>query len=192
MRRRRGWLAKLLSVPVLAVCGFAIAATMAGVGMAGGTSTDTTTSPTSPPPTTVPTTTTTTTTTTQPTGEEGCTPGFWKNNADKKDAVQWGPTGFSPSQLVSSLFSAAPPEIGSLTLLQGLSLGGGGEEALTRQAIAAVLNAAHPDVDYPLTVTEIQTLVNEAFATGTDEEIEALKDMLDAANNASCPIDQNV
>ena len=67
MRRRHGRLAKLLSIPVLAVAGFAVAATLAGVGLATEiTSTTTSTSTTTPPPTTTPTTTTTTTTTPQP------------------------------------------------------------------------------------------------------------------------------
>jgi hypothetical protein len=190
MRRRKGRLAKLLSVPVLAVCGFAAAATLAGVGLA-----TTTTTSTSPEPTTTTTqpatTTTTTTTTTAPPGNEGCTPGFWKNNADKKGASQWGVTGFSPTQPVSSVFSAAPASVAGLTLLEGLQEGGGGVDALTRHAIAAVLAAAHPDVDYPLTVEQIQNMVNAAFASGDAATIEALKNVLDGFNNAGCPISQN-
>jgi hypothetical protein len=182
MRRRKGRLAKLLSVPVLAACGFVLAATMAGVGLAGeGTSTSTT--PTTPPPTTP-----TTTTTTAPPAGKGCTPGFWKNNADKHGASAWTPP-FDPTDTVGSVFSA-PPEIASLTLLQGLELGGGGVNALTRHAIAAVLNAAHPDVGSPLTVEEIVAAVNAAFG-GTEAEIEATKNMLEGLNEAGCPISQN-
>jgi hypothetical protein len=182
---------------VLAVCGFAVAATLAGVGLATVTTSPTTPTPTTTtvpttPTTTSTTTTTTTTTTTMPTGNEGCTPGFWKNNADKKGAVQWVPTGFLPGALVGSVFSAAPANIASLTLLEGLGLNGGGVNALTRHAIAAVLNAAHPGVDYPLTVMEIQTAVNAAFASGDAATIESTKDMLDRFNNAGCPISQNV
>jgi hypothetical protein len=194
MRRRKGRLAKILSVPVLAVCGFAAAATLAGVGLATTTPTSTSPDPTTAPTTTQPeptTTTTTTTTTTAPPGNEGCTPGFWKNNADKKGASQWGPTGFLPTQTVGSVFSAAPASVANLTLLQGLQEGGGDVDALTRHAIAAVLAAAHPDVDYPLTVLEIQNMVNAAFASGDAATIEALKDVLDGFNNAGCPISQN-
>ena len=36
-------------------------------------------------------------------------------------------------------------------------------DALTRHAIAAVLSAAHPDIDYPLTVDEIVDMVNDAY-----------------------------
>ncbi|HXG75706.1 MAG TPA: hypothetical protein VNJ53_03970 [Gaiellaceae bacterium] len=50
MSERRKQFAKLLSLPVLAACGFLIAASLAGVGFATGTTV----------------------------GGEGCTPGYWK------------------------------------------------------------------------------------------------------------------
>jgi hypothetical protein len=79
-------------------------------------------------------------------------------------------------------------------LLEGLGLNGGGVNALTRHAIAAVLNAAHPDVGYPLPIggpDGIVALVNAAFLSGDADRIEALKNLLDGFNNAGCPIDQN-
>jgi hypothetical protein len=185
-KRRNRRLGKLLGLPVLAVCGFAIAATLASVGLA----TDSTTTSTSPSTSTSTSTTTTTTTTTTPEGGEGCTPGFWKNNADKKGASQWTDP-YDPTDLVSSVFSAAPAGIGNLTLLAGLELGGGGVNALTRHAIAAVLSAAHPDIDYPLTVAEIVAAVNAAYTSGDADAIEDLKNDLDAFNNLGCSISQN-
>jgi hypothetical protein len=178
MRGRKGRLAKLLSLPVLAVCGFAVAATMAGVGLASELSS--TTSTTTPPTTTTPppTTTTTTTTTTMPPGNEGCTPGFWKNHPDV-----W-PAPYTPSTLVEDVF-VVPDEFAGLTLQQGLELGGGGENALLRHGIAALLNAASDDVDYPLTVDEVIAAVNAAFAG--DEDVEAVKDMLEGFNELTAP-----
>ena len=78
-----------------------------------------------------------------------------------------------------------------MTLLEGLQLGGGGLNALTRHAIAAVLSAAHPDIDYPLTISEIVDMVNDAYTSGDADEIEDLKDDLDAFNNLNCSISQN-
>lgn len=202
MRGRKRLLAKLLSIPVLAACGFVIAATAAGGGVAavlGGTPTPvpsppaTSPMPTTPPatpnptpapttpnptpaPTTITTPTTTTTTTTRPPHFEGCGHGFWKNHPD-----EW--SGYSPNQKVKSVFPAAPASIKYLTLLEGLKLGGGGANALTRQAIAALLNAAHPDVDYPLTTAQVIAMVNEAFAGNNKATIESLKDTLDEFNN---------
>ena len=176
-KRRSRRLGKLLSLPVLAVCGFAIAGTLAGVGLA----TDSTTTSTSP-------STSTSTSTTTPEGGEGCTPGFWKNNADKKGASQWTDP-YDPTDLVSSVFSAAPAGIGGKTLLAGLQQGGGDLDALTRHAIAAVLSAAHPGVDYPLTVAEIVDMVNDAYSGLTD--VEDTKDVLAGFNEAGCSISQN-
>ena len=181
-KRRSKRLGRLLGLPVLAVCGFAIAATLASVGFATG-STTTGTSPSTSTPST-----TTSTTTTTPEGGEGCTPGFWKNNADKKGATQWTDP-YDPTDLVSSVFSDAPTGIGSKTLLAGLQQGGGDLDALTRHAIAAVLSAAHPDVDYPLTVAEIVDMVNDAYNGLTD--VEDLKDLLAGFNEAGCSISQN-
>src|SRR5919109_4005268 len=108
MRGRKGRLAKLLSVPVLAVCGFALAATLAGVGLATEITSTTTTPPTTtPPPTTTTTTPSTTTTTTTPPGNEGCTPGFWKNHVDAWE-------GFSPDQTVGEVFTDAPDSVADL------------------------------------------------------------------------------
>ena len=97
---------------------------------------------------------------------------------------------YYPTDLFSSVFSAAPAGIGCLSLLQGLELGGGGVNALTRHAIAAVLSAAHPDIDYPLTVAEIVAAVNAAYG-GDADAIEDLKNDLDAFNNLGCSISQN-
>lgn len=172
MRGRKGRLAKLLSVPVLAVCGFAVAATLAGVGLA----TVTTTSTTTPTTTTTPPPTTTTTTTTPP-GGEGCTPGFWKNHTE-----DW--EGYTPDQTVGEVFTEAPGIVADLTLLEGLQNGGGKAEALTRHAIAALLAAASSNVDYPLTEQEVIALVNDAFASG---DFEAAKDLLEGFNELGTP-----
>ena len=126
-------------------------------------------------------------------GNEGGTPGFWKNNADKKGAVAWGPTGLSPDQKVSTVFAipaGLPSYVGNQTLLDALSNGGGGVDALLRQAVAALLNARHPLVNYPLTSQQIISSVNAALASGNAATIEALKNQLDAYNNLFHPIDQ--
>jgi hypothetical protein len=171
MRGRKGRLAKLLSVPVLAVCGFAVAATLAGVGLATEITTTSTTT------TTTPTTTTTTTTTTTPPGNEGCTPGYWKNHTEAWE-------GYTTGQRVGDVFTEAPAIVADLTLLEGLKNGGGEAKALTRHAIAALLGAASSNVDFPLTELEVIDLVNDAFASG---DFEATKDLLEGFNELGAP-----
>jgi len=110
-------------------------------------------------------------------GDHGCTPGFWKNQTNV-----W--SGFSPGDSFNAVFGVNYNS--SLTLGDALSLGGGGFDALARHATAALLGAAHPDVDYGLTSSEIIALVQQAFATNDPEPT---KNTLDGLNNAGCSID---
>ena len=126
-------------------------------------------------------------------GGEGCTPGAWKNHL--LNIGEWGPTGYSPGQTVGSVFSAASafPSLASTNLLQALSLPGGPTvlgmaQNLMRAAVAGVLNAAHPDIAYPPTPAQIINAVNERLASGNRQAMEDLKDIIDNANNAACPI----
>ena len=120
-----------------------------------------------------------------PVGNEGCTPGFWKNNADKKSASQWPvPT----NTLFSTVFGANNDLPGTTTLLQALNLGGGGINALARHAAAAYLNVVSSGVDYAYTEAELIALVANALSTNN---YETAKNLLAAANEAGCPIDQN-
>ena len=76
-------------------------------------------------------------------GEEGCTPGFWKNHTS-----QWEE--YTPTTLLKWNFDI-PDELAqfrNLTFLQALKLRGGSDidgaaEILFRAAIASFLNAAH-------------------------------------------------
>jgi hypothetical protein len=126
---------------------------------------------TSPPPTTPPPTT-------PPPGAEGCTPGFWKNRAETF------PAPYSQSTTLGSVFLGLPAEYASLTFDEALDLGGGGLEALLRQAVAALLNAASADVDYPLSTAEVIALTNAAIASG---DYETTKDLFDLYNNLTAP-----
>src|SRR5262249_54347982 len=89
---------------------------------------------------------------------QGCSPGYWKNNADKAGAVQWLPTGYSPGNGFDQTFGITlfGP---SLTLQQALGLNGGDQNALARQAVAALLSAAHPQVGYPLSKQAVLVLM---------------------------------
>jgi hypothetical protein len=137
------------------------------------TPTPTPTATPTPSPTVVPTGPTTTMS--PPPVFEGCGHGFWK-----KPSRVW--TGFSRDQTVGSVFRGLPAGIASLTLSNALKEGGGGLNALMRQAVAGLLNAENSDVDYPLTTAQVIEMVNEAVATG-DAAIESLKDTLDGFNN---------
>ncbi len=114
----------------------------------------------------------------------GCTPGFWKNNAEKHDASAW-PSDISPDDSFQEYWPAGP----DITLLEALKLGGGGLNALARHAVAALLNASTQD--YGLTVAEILEAGNNAILSGDSYVIESLKDTLDELNNQGCAFNQH-
>ena len=148
--------------------------------------------------TVVRTTTAVTTVTVVPTGTpsrgQGCTPGFWKTHTDAgKYPNAWPPTGYSPNQTVGSVFAVPYASLANATLAQGLAFQGGDtveekSEILLRAAIAAVLNAAHPNINYPLSVLGIVSTVNAALASGDGGTIVTLARALDAQNNLGCSI----
>jgi hypothetical protein len=125
----------------------------------------------------------------EPSVFEGCTPGFWKTHLDA-----WEATVYDPDQLVGSVFTL-PASLSSLaddTLLEALNYHGGkGElgaaQILLRAAVAAILNASHPDVDYEFALADIIADVNAAL-DGNRAGMLALAADLDAANNAGCPL----
>lgn len=117
-------------------------------------------------------------------GCEGCTPGFWKNHSGEgPQSNEW--VGYDPHQLFSDVFDDAFP---SMTLLEVVDLGGGGLNSLGRHAVASLLNAASPNVHFPLSPQQVIDMFNDAFADGSDTEIEAVKDIFEALNEAGCPL----
>lgn len=72
-----------------------------------------------------------------------------------------------------------------MTLLEALKACGG-MYALNRHAGAALLNAIHPDVDHVLTVTEVISMVQQAYATG---DFEVIKITLEYQNEMGSPLD---
>jgi len=119
-------------------------------------------------------------------GNQGCTPGYWKNHTSS-----WPPTGYSTSQTLGSVF--ANTTLSSNSLLDALSFGGGAglegaQEILFRAAVAALLNASHPNVSYPRTPAAVIADVNSAISSGSRDTVLALAAALDADNNRGCPL----
>lgn len=84
---------------------------------------------------------------------EGCTPGFWKNHLG-----DWLATGYAPTDFFNTVFGVSYfPS--SYTLLDAINQGGGGIKVIARHGTAALLSAAHPDVNYPFTIAEVIAFV---------------------------------
>jgi hypothetical protein len=115
---------------------------------------------------------------------QGLTPGFWKNNAIQFGAHAWTPP-YTPTTTFASAFGCTVPgQSSSLTLLQALQLQGGGNKALARQAVAALLDAALPDsvLNYPYTTAQVISMVCTAYASGPTA-VNTLEQQLDTINN---------
>jgi hypothetical protein len=113
-------------------------------------------------------------------GGEGCTPGYWKQPQHLDSWVTYLPTDFFDTVFgVTSSFGS------TFTLLQALKQGGGGEKALGRHAVAALLNSVNPDVSYEFTTAEVIAIVQEAYATG---DFKAAKKLLEEQNESGCPL----
>jgi cysteine-rich repeat protein len=123
-------------------------------------------------------------------GGEGCTPGYWKQEQHFDD---W--TGNSPGDSFSSVFertitirwseTGKPQPVEDPTLLQALEANGGGINALARHSVAALLNAANPDVEYFYSTDEIIQMFQGAY---DDDEFEDTKDMFKEENESGCPL----
>ncbi len=129
-------------------------------------------------------------------GNEGCSPGHWKNDASKRDAVDWDETTFETDDDWDEFFTAVTLRTKSgtpsdPTLEEALNAKGGKINALAREAVAALLNASHPDIDYEKNMAEIIALVNGAIAGG-DVDIENARAELRALNHLGeetlCPL----
>jgi hypothetical protein len=105
---------------------------------------------------------------------QGCTPGYWKQ---PHHLDSW--EGYAPGQYFDDVFGVGP----HITLLDALWARGGGENALVRHAVAALLNAAHSEVcfDAPDAQTAIGYISGHWGARW-------LKDFLAGHNESGCPL----
>jgi len=123
---------------------------------------------------------------------QGHTPGFWRNNADKKNAMAWtedpetlfkdvfdydGPLAVNPSFTAWKLTKDGFP-----TLFGAVTAQGGDINALARHCVAAKLNAESDDdvLDYPLELSEVIDLCNEGL--NDPSKTNANKDILAGYN----------
>ena len=112
-------------------------------------------------------------------GSEGCTPGYWKQAHHFDSWVTYAPT-----DSYNTVFGITA-SFGDKTLLSVLKQGGGGEKALGRHAVAALLNAANGGVAYDFSVDEVIAIVQTAYST---RNFERAKNELEDANETRCPL----
>ena len=118
-------------------------------------------------------------------GEQGCTPGYWRNHTDR-----WAGVASSDDFDATFGVQAFDPNI---SLDTAVNLGGGGLHALARHGTAALLNAhggvANTDdgatVAYPLQPARVIKLVRSAIA---NDSLETTAALLAKYNELGCPL----
>ena len=122
-----------------------------------------------------------------PTGNQGCTLGYWKNHTGS-----W--QGYAPGQTLESVFDV-PDLLGidNDTLLTALNYGGGpgvlgGARILLKQAVASLLNAANGGVGFPLSTADVIAQTNAALASLDRGTMVGLGGTFDSLNNLGCPL----
>lgn len=110
-----------------------------------------------------------------PSGGEGCTPGYWKQDHHFDSWV-----GYATDDSFDTIFGV---DVGG-TLLDALNMKGGKDKALMRHAAAALLNASG-GVSYLYSEEEIIAMVQEAFASG---DFNGTKALFETQNEAGCPL----
>lgn len=142
----------------------------------------------------------------------GCTPGYWKANADNRGAVNW----FVPtSTTVQSVFSEAHKNLDGIspaddTLRNALDYKGGkglegAERNLLRAATAAYLNAGLDDSifvfgygDTGKIVADVNKAIVDGYANNDRQAMLSLASVLDGWNNfvdengVHCPLDNSI
>ncbi len=125
-------------------------------------------------------------------GNEGCTPGYWKNHTDNWET-------YTPQTTLGSVFTI-PAQLSDMaddTFLEALNYQGGSgvqgaAQILMRAAVAAFLNAAHEGLGYPYRrfsfPGNMLASVNKALASLDRPTMLRLAEKLDAANNLGCPL----
>ncbi len=127
-------------------------------------------------------------------GNEGCTLGYWKQSQHFDSWV-----GYSPTTTIDSVFTlpAYASSLSGDTFLEALNYSGGSTildkaKLLLKQAVAAFLNAANPDVGYPerrfSDPGNILANVNAALASANATTILNLQGHYDSLNNLGCPL----
>jgi hypothetical protein len=131
---------------------------------------------------------------------QGCTPGYWKNNATSKSANAW-PAPYTPNTSIADVFDipgclgGPTGTLGTSSLLKALGFTGntsftGSAKLLLRSAAAALLNSASRCVQFPLCANEVIADVDEALASCDRRTIVNLTGELSGLNALVCPLDQ--
>jgi hypothetical protein len=126
----------------------------------------------------------------QPKRDESCDLTNWKSFDNS-----WKLAAYSPRQSLESVFDVPDQwQLVNDSLGQALSYSGGTSSAdaarnLMKRAVPALLNAAHPGINYPLSPAEVISRTNSALASGDRGTMNGVADELGKTEKGICPLD---
>ena len=127
-------------------------------------------------------------------GNQGCPVSFWIKQSDFQNVsdsrLLW-PPGYlpedkfgSPSYFNTKLMIST---IDDPSLIDALNSQNDGIDKLARQSVAALLNAAHSKVQYPLSITEVISLTNDAIVRSDYSVADTFAKYNNLGNSELCP-----
>lgn len=112
----------------------------------------------------------------------GCSPEYWMQSAH----LQFWPAAYGPSDRVNTVFGVNAT--GDPTLLKALSAQGDAECAFLREAVAALVNSADPDVNFYYSTPQVIAVTRAAFHGG---HFEYCKTLLGRQNQQGCTLEKS-
>jgi hypothetical protein len=131
-------------------------------------------------------------------GNEGCTPGFWRNHEEIANSIVIpGFGGRTADEVTVNEFFGTSLEssVGDISLADAVKLQGNTDlQQLTRQAVSALFNSL--TIDSRFSDGQVRSMFRDAVdpnyqqipSIADDDDLESIKDAFDAANNLGCPL----
>jgi hypothetical protein len=125
-------------------------------------------------------------------GNQGCSVSFWvENEQGSAGGVLVWPSGYLPQdKFGSSAYFNTQITISSgndPSFTDALNSQNDGIDKLARQSVAALLNAAHPDVSYPLTIAQVISMTDDAIAKSDYSVADTFATYNNLGNSGLCP-----
>ncbi|CAG0947411.1 hypothetical protein ANRL1_04078, partial [Anaerolineae bacterium] len=119
-------------------------------------------------------------------GDEGLSCDHWKKHEsdDESSSCSWKDTGYKPEDNCKDVFGVEIP--GYKTLHDALCSTGDGDIGMMREAVAGLLNACKPSVDYAYTKEQVISMTQQACSSGN---YEPTKYALKSCNDLGAKID---
>ena len=124
-------------------------------------------------------------------GHQGCPASFWVENQQSIGTRLVWPAGYFPEdKFGSSAYFNTQITISGIdnpSFIDALNSQNDGIEKLARQSVTALLNAAHPKVEYPLSITQVISMTDDAILHSDYSVADTFATYNNFGNSELCP-----